>query len=97
MLRNNPTKTNITVKALSHNGQTAVEYLILLGVVVAIVLVGFKTHIPRTQRAGEMYFNRIGKGLMGKTNPCGDGFCDAFESQYGGGVAGSHGCPADCF
>ena len=45
--------------------QTAVEYLLLLAVVVAVVLVGFRNFLPDSQRASERYYNEVTDGLMG--------------------------------
>lgn len=70
------------------SGQTAVEYLLLLGVVVAVVLIGFRTHLPRIYGSSQTYWNRVGKGILGDPNPCGDGMCcfgESFEA-----------CPVDC-
>ena len=63
-------------------GQTAVEYLLLLGIVVTVVLIGFSKYLPRAQQASNLYFQRVGEGVLGDPNPCGDGICDpAFEDD----------------
>lgn len=70
-------------------GQTAIEYMILLGVVVALVLIAFKTQLPRMEASANIYFNRAMLGIIGDPNPCGDGFCcSPFED--------SDRCPPDC-
>ena len=46
-------------------GQTAIEYLLLLGIVVAVVLVGFRTFVPRTYSISEKYFNVVSCSIMG--------------------------------
>ena len=69
--------------------QTAIEYMLLLGVVVALVLVAFKTSLPRLRTSANIYFNRAEISLLGKPNPCGDGYCCSyFEDQ--------NKCPVDC-
>ena len=69
--------------------QTAVEYLLLLMVVVAIVLVAFRSSIPRARGAAGLFFNRATVGIIGKPNRCGDGLCDnRFE--------GANKCCVDC-
>ncbi|GEM_PF-2053070 len=66
----------------SKKGQTAVEYLLLLGIVVTVVLVGFSKYLPRAQQASNIYFQRVGEGVLGEPNSCGDGTCDkTFEDD----------------
>jgi Flp pilus assembly pilin Flp len=72
----------------NQEGQTAIEYMLLFGTVVAIVLIGFKTYVPRMREAANVYFDRAAVGIMGEPSPCGDGTCTAGES-----VAN---CPTDC-
>ncbi len=63
-------------KSKGQKAQTAIEYLLLLGVVVSLVLIAFKTQMAsRIPQATELYFNRASTGIMGKQNPCGDGVC----------------------
>ena len=64
------------------------EYLLLLGAVVAIVLIGFKTYLPSVQNGAGLYYNRVSYGIMGTPNPCGDGACSNYEDHAR--------CPADC-
>ena len=47
-------------------GQSAVEYMMLLAIVVVVVLVGFKSFMPRVGRAANTYFNTVSNGIMGK-------------------------------
>ena len=63
-------------------GQTAVEYLLSLGVVVTLVLVLLNSYLPRTRQASNQYLQRVGNGIVGEPNPCGDGVCDpTFEGD----------------
>lgn len=72
------------------SGQTAVEYMLLLAVVTAIILIAFKTLLPRAHDASNLFYNRTTVGILGKPNPCGDGFCDpTFEE-------GTNKCCIDC-
>ena len=74
---------------LDRRAQTAIEYMLLLGVVVALVLISFKTYLPRMRTSANTYFNRTVIGILGKPNPCGDGYCcDPFEN--------AEKCPPDC-
>ena len=70
--------------------QTAIEYMILLGAVVAIALVGIRTFLPSFQESANLYFNRASYGIMGDPPRCGDGVCRPmpFESCQK--------CPDDC-
>lgn len=62
-----------------HNtkAQAAIEYMLLLAVVVAIVLVGFRTLLKRSHSASNVFFNNVSTGIMGKPNRCGDKICDS--------------------
>ncbi len=67
----------------SSGGQTAVEYLLLFGVVMAIVLVAFRTHLARIYPATNTYFyNRFIGNLYGDPSPCGDGICSPSEAAH---------------
>ena len=79
-------KKNFSI--FSVKAQTAIEYLLLLAVVVIIVLIGLKVYLPRTEFASEIYFNRVGVGIVGKGHPCGNGHCDAYET--------AENCCVDC-
>ena len=52
-------------KASKSGGQTALEYMILLGIVAAIVLVGFKIYLPKSRGASEIFFNTVSNALLG--------------------------------
>lgn len=70
-------------------GQTAIEYMLLVGVVVALVLVALKTNLSQTQSSANAYFNRVADSMVGRPNPCGDGYCCLpFET--------AELCPPDC-
>ncbi len=74
---------------LCRKGQTAIEYMLLLGVVVALVLIALKTSLPKLQTSSNTYFNRAAIGILGDPNPCGDGYCcGPFEYLDK--------CPPDC-
>ncbi len=77
------------VKRSSQKAQAAVEYMLLLAVVVSIVIVGFKKFMPRAYNSSETYYNNVSDGILGGINPCGDGNCHPqFEDREK--------CPADC-
>ena len=63
-----------------NRGQTAIEYLLLLATVVAIVLIGFKKYMPVFYDAADIYYNRVGVGIYGEPNRCGDNTLSAFEN-----------------
>ena len=52
------------------NGQTAIEYMLLLAVVVAIVLVGFKYLVPKSRDASEGFYNKAAIGILGDAPIC---------------------------
>lgn len=83
-------KMGIDTVIKRRRAQTAVEYLLLLMTVAAIVLVGFKTYLPRIQDTANVYYNRAAPGILGTPPRCGDGVCRPlpFES--------CEKCPADC-
>ncbi|MCK5180104.1 MAG: hypothetical protein KAR32_11285 [Candidatus Omnitrophica bacterium] len=70
--------------------QTAIEYLLLLMTVAVIVLLGFKTYLPRVQETANIYYNRAAPGILGAPPRCGDTFCAGppFEDCAK--------CPFDC-
>lgn len=70
-------------------GQTAIEYMLLLGVVVATVLIAVKVQLPQAKRYANEFFNRASAGIVDRPNRCGDGYCCApFEDVDR--------CPPDC-
>ena len=70
-------------------GQTATEYMLILAGVAAVTLIGFKTYLPRVTDLSGTYFNRTASGIVGKPNPCGDGFCNTPHET-------DENCCADC-
>ncbi len=50
-------------------GQTAIEYMLLLAVVVAIVITAVPWFFPVTQNAASVYYNRVGLGIVGEPPP----------------------------
>ncbi len=80
---------NASYKISSKNAQTAVEYMLLLMVVMSVVLIGLKTYLPRIYGASNVYFDKATDAIMGNESRCGDGTCHSpFES--------SESCPQDC-
>ena len=71
-------------------GQSALEYMILLGTVVAIVLLGLKNYIPRIEETANIYYNRAAAGILGDPSRCGDGVCDCSWPEN------CKTCPTDC-
>ena len=71
----------------NRRGQAAVEYMLLLAAVAAIVLIAFKTKYVVLD-ASNLYYNRTAEGVLGAPNPCGDGICGNFENPEK--------CPIDC-
>ncbi len=56
-------------KFFQKKAQTAIEYMLLLAVVVSVVLVGLKPYLRRVEGAGNIYFNRTVRGIMGPPSP----------------------------
>jgi len=72
-----------------NKAQAAIEYMLLLAVVVAIVIVGFKTFLPKGRTSSELFFNRVTVGILGDPPSCGDGTgCSGFKN--------CHNCPSEC-
>lgn len=46
-------------------GQTAIEYMLLLAAVVALVLIGLRLYMSRFFTAADIYYNRAAKGIYG--------------------------------
>ena len=65
------------------NAQAAIEYMLLFGAVVAIVLVGMHRYLPRANKAAEMYYNTVAGDIMTQHEDilCGNGTCDPFETR----------------
>lgn len=53
-----------TIKNISR-AQTAVEYLLLLGVVTAIMMAAFKQFLPQVNRSSEFYYNEAATRILG--------------------------------
>ena len=49
--------------------QTAIEYLIVLGVVTAIVLVGFRVYVPLARDDVNRYYLSLLRGVYGNQPP----------------------------
>ncbi|OGX34498.1 MAG: hypothetical protein A3C36_03455 [Omnitrophica WOR_2 bacterium RIFCSPHIGHO2_02_FULL_52_10] len=85
-----------------NKGQTAIEYMMLLAAVVAIILVGFKNYLPRFYEASNIYFNRVGVGIYGEPPRCGDGCCGPIRffgnmsEPCPAAIEDSRKCPTDC-
>jgi len=45
--------------------QTAIEYMVLLGAITAVALVGFSTYLPRAKDMALGMFNRTARQLLG--------------------------------
>lgn len=52
---------------MSRGGQTAIEYLLIFTIVAVVVLVAFKSFLPRTNVIANDYFNRVADAIMGPT------------------------------
>jgi len=65
----------------SNKAQTAVEYILLLTMVVALVLVGFKKYLPHFYKSSNYYYNVVGTGILGAPNRCGNGIPDVYETE----------------
>ncbi|MCD4780189.1 MAG: hypothetical protein K8S27_06550 [Candidatus Omnitrophica bacterium] len=86
-------KVERRIKKYVHHGQTAVEYMLLLAVVVAIVLTSFKLTIPRAYNYVNEYFNNVAPGILGRAPRCGDGICDNARNPP---FETCEKCPVDC-
>ena len=65
--------------------QTAVEYMLLLAVVVTVTIIGFYRLGPRTQYAANLYFQRAAAGIVGARapqagpEPINGGWCEDYD------------------
>ncbi len=74
------------------NAQTAVEYLLLLGVAAVITLIGITSLLPRAHEASYTFFNRAAASIMGENkmipscafNTCEPGDCGPTPDGCGG-------------
>ena len=48
------------------DGQTAVEYLLLLSTVALVAFVGFQKLLPRVEGTSNRFFNKAAQSIMGK-------------------------------
>ena len=51
------------------NAQTAIEYMLVFAVVVAIIVVGFRSYLERTHHAEEIFYNGVARGIYGEPPP----------------------------
>lgn len=58
-------------KKRARRAQSAVEYLLLLGLAVVIALVGFKEFLPKAGRYSEIYYNRAANAIYDDPPICG--------------------------
>lgn len=67
-----------TGQTLRHgSGQTALEYLLLFGIVAAAVLAAFRYLLPQVRDSSEGYYNNVTRVIMGeKPDPINGGWCD---------------------
>lgn len=77
------------MRIINKVAQTAIEYVLLLAVVVAIVLIGLPAYIPRVNNAANVYYTRAANTILGEPPRCGDGVCGFFENNER--------CCDDCF
>jgi Flp pilus assembly pilin Flp len=73
---------------LGERGQAAIEYMLLLALVVAVVFIAVVRFLPRTYNATNGYITNTALGILGEPNRCGNGLCDRFENNSN--------CPPDC-
>jgi hypothetical protein len=52
-------------KGFGQRAQTALEYVILLGSITVVVLLAFKTFLPKASYEAEQYFNVVVCGIYG--------------------------------
>ncbi len=83
-------KSNTSTKQQHKQAQTATEYMLLLLIVVIFVLTGYKIYLPEIYNYANIYFNGVTSGILGPSNPCGDGIC------AGAPVENCATCPPDC-
>lgn len=53
------------VKITNRNAQAAIEYMLLLASVVAIVVISLRPSLTRVEGAGNVYYNRTVRGILG--------------------------------
>ena len=62
-------KKNKPPKPQYRRAQTAMEYMLLLAVVVTVTIIGFYRLGPRTQYAANLYYQRAAAGIVGTSAP----------------------------
>ncbi len=68
-------KTGQTLRRGS--GQTALEYMLLFGIVAAAVLYSFRNLLPQVRNSSEGYYNSVTRVIMGEKPDAIDGvWCD---------------------
>lgn len=81
------------------SGQTALEYLLLFGIVAAAVLAAFRYLLPQVRDSSEGYYNNVTRVIMGESPaPINGGWCD--WSVCGPGISQKFRtcqCPAPAF
>ena len=63
-------------------GQSTIEFLLIFGVVMAVVLVSFQRHLPRVSTAANSFFYDQVNALYGKPSNCGDNKLSPAENKY---------------
>ena len=59
------------------SGQTALEYMLLFGIVAAAVLAAFRYLLPQVRDSSEGYYNNVTRVIMGeKPDPINGRWCD---------------------
>ena len=53
--------------------------MLLLAVVVSVVMISFKTQLPRVYNAANLYFDKASEGIAGERLRCGNGVHDLYE------------------
>lgn len=52
----------------NNDAQAAIEYMLLLAIVVAITLIGFTRYFDRVHDGSDIFFNGASIGIMGPTS-----------------------------
>ena len=64
----------------SRRAQTAIEYMVLLGVMVTVVLVGFKVYLNKARIEAGNFFNAAAVGIMDDAPV--NGVVNALKTNY---------------
>lgn len=65
---------------MNKQAQTAMEYMLIMGTVMVIVLTSWKVFLPSIQNSSDLYFNRVNYGIVGAGPRCGNGKVDYPEN-----------------